>query len=115
MDTIFIRDLRVDTRIGVYDWEQHVSQPLMIDLEFAAPSPAPFRSDRLADAVDYSAVVARIKAFAQEHPHRLVERFAEALADDLRQSFALPSLTLTVAKLSPVPGTGRAGVRIVRG
>src|SRR5512145_3221115 len=81
MNTIFIHDLRVETRIGVYDWEQHLRQTVRLDLEIECPSDAAFRSDHFADALDYSAVVSRLQALAADHPHKLMERFAEAIAD----------------------------------
>ena len=64
MDTIFIHDLRVETRIGVYAWEQHLPQPLLIDLELALPSEKAFASDDFADTLDYAAVAKRVQAFA---------------------------------------------------
>ena len=53
MDTIFITDLRVETRIGVYEWEKHVRQPVLINIEIAMPHSRAGASDDLADALDY--------------------------------------------------------------
>src|SRR5437763_14694178 len=115
VNTIFIQELRVETRIGVYAWEQHVAQPIVIDLELALPSTKAFASDNLADALDYAAVVKRIQAFAANHPHKLLERFAEALADVVRAEFGSPWVRVSVAKLAPVAGVKRLGVVIERG
>src|SRR5881394_1877694 len=115
MNTIFIRELRVETRIGVYEWEQHVAQPLLLDIEIEVPSPKAFATDVFADALDYSAVVKRIQAFASDHPHKLLERFAEALADLLRAEFGSPWVRVRVAKVAPVAGVKRLGVVIERG
>jgi len=115
MDTIFIHDLRVETRIGVYAWEQHQTQPLLLDVEFAAPSARPFASDQLDDAVDYARVVARLQALAAEHPHKLLERFAEAVASILRSEFAVPWVRVRVAKLAPLSGVKQIGVTLERG
>ena len=52
MNTIFIQDLRLETRIGVYEWEQHVGQPLLLNIEFEIPSAKAFASDKLADSCD---------------------------------------------------------------
>jgi dihydroneopterin aldolase len=115
MNTIFVQELRVDTRIGVYAWEQHLPQTLLIDLELALPSTKAFASDDFADALDYAAVVKRVQAFAAEHPHKLLERFAEALAELLRTEFGSPWVRVSVAKLAPVAGVKRLGVVIERG
>ncbi len=115
MNTIFIRELRIETRIGVYDWEQHMAQPVLIDIELEVPSAKAFASDNFADALDYSAVVKRVQAFAADHPHRLLERFAEAIADILRGEFGAPWAMVRVAKLSPIAGVKQIGVAIERG
>ena len=115
MNIIFVHELRVDTRIGVYAWEQHLDQSLLIDLELALPSMKAFASDDFADALDYAAVVKRIQAFAADHPHKLLERFAEALAELLRNEFGSPWVRVSVAKLAPVAGVKRLGVVIERG
>ncbi len=80
MDKIFIHDLRVEARIGVYDWERHLPQTIRLDLELGAPSSLPFKSGRIADALDYAKVVERLKAFAKDAPPPLLERFAEKVA-----------------------------------
>ncbi|MFA7388357.1 MAG: dihydroneopterin aldolase, partial [Thiohalobacteraceae bacterium] len=35
MDIIFLRDLRIDALIGIYDWERRVKQTISLDLEMA--------------------------------------------------------------------------------
>ena len=80
MNTIFIHDLRLETKVGVYAWERELAQTIRVDLDIGLPSTRPFETGELADAIDYAAVVSRIRAFAQEHPHALLERFAEAIA-----------------------------------
>jgi dihydroneopterin aldolase len=115
MNKIFIQDLRLETRIGVYEWEQHLPQPLLVNVEFSLPSSQPFASDRFADVVDYSQVVARLKSLAANHPHKLVERFAEAIADILRGEFGAPWARVSVAKLAPIAGVKQIGVAIERG
>ncbi|TMH32838.1 MAG: dihydroneopterin aldolase [Betaproteobacteria bacterium] len=115
MDTIFINDLRVETRVGVYEWEQHLTQPLLLNVEFELPSTAPFASDKFSDATDYAAVVARLQALAADHPHKLLERFAEAVAEIITSEFGAPWARVRVAKLAPISGVKQIGVSIERG
>ena len=112
--TIFIHDLRVSTRIGIYSWEAHVDQTLRLDLDIGAPSDRPFASGRFEDALDYAAVVARIKAYADAHGHPLLERFAQGIADLVRGEFGAPWVRVRVAKLGALPGVREIGVEIVR-
>jgi dihydroneopterin aldolase len=114
MSKIIITDLRLETRIGVYDWEQQLPQMIRLDLEIALPSEKPFKSGKLEDALDYAIIVARIKAFAKDNPHPLLERFTEAVAQIVLAEFGAPSVRLRVAKLAPLPGVKEIGIEIER-
>ena len=35
MDIVYIRDLRIETIIGIYDWEREVKQTVSLDLDMA--------------------------------------------------------------------------------
>jgi dihydroneopterin aldolase len=115
MDKIFIHDLRVQTRIGIYDWERALAQTVRLDVELGLPSPRVFASGDFADAVDYAAVVRRLQALAADHPHELLERFAQAIADIVLKEFAAPWVRVRVAKLAAIPGVRELGVEIERG
>src|SRR5574337_1108411 len=114
MDTIFIHDLRVETRVGVYAWEHELAQTLRIDVDLGLASLRAFETGELADAIDYAEVVAHVKAFAADHPHRLLERFTEALAQSILATFRAASVSLRVAKLGALPGVREIGVTIER-
>ena len=113
-NSIFIHDLRVETRIGVYEWEQHLAQTIRLDVELGLPSDAVFRTGDFADALDYAAVVRRLQALAADHPHKLLERFAQAVADVLMNEFGAPWAKVRVAKRSPIAGVRELGVAIER-
>lgn len=112
--TIFIHDMRISTRIGVYSWEAHLDQIVRLDLDIGAPSEKPFQSGRFEDALDYAAVAARIRAYAQAHEHPLLERFAQGIADIVRNEYGAPWVRVRVAKLGALPGVKEIGVEIVR-
>jgi dihydroneopterin aldolase len=115
VNRIFITDLRIETRIGVYEWEQHLAQPLLVNLEFDLPSTRVFSSDNFEDALDYTAVVKRLQILAADHTHKLMERFAEAIAEIICGEFGAPWASVRVAKLAPLAGVKQIGVAIVRG
>jgi dihydroneopterin aldolase len=114
LNSIFIHDLRVETRIGVYEWEAKLSQTIRLDVEIGLPSDNVFQSGDFADALDYAAVVKRLQAFATDHPHKLLERFAQAIADMLLAEFAAPWVKVRVAKIAPIAGVRELGVAIER-
>jgi dihydroneopterin aldolase len=111
---IFIRRLQIDARIGVYDWEKLALQPVVIDLEFGLASELACHTDRLGDAIDYSAVVERLRELATEKHYELVEAMAETMAMAIQQEFGVPWLNLTLSKLAPFPGA-EVGIVVERG
>src|ERR1700682_915256 len=114
MNSIFIHDLRVETRIGVYEWEQQIAQTIRIDVELGLPSDKVFRTGDFADALDYAAVVKRLQVFSADQPHKLMERFAQGMADVLMADFATPWVKVRVAKLAPIAGVKELGIAIER-
>ena len=114
MNTIFIHDFRVATKIGVYDWERKATQTVRLDLDIGLASDAAFRSGELADALDYAAVVQRLRAFAATNPYPLLERFAEGIADIVLNEFDAAWVKVRVAKPSAIAGVKELGVAIER-
>ncbi len=115
MNRIFIHDLRVEARIGVYDWERHLPQTVRLDLDFETPSMLPYQSGKIADALDYAKVVERLKAFAKDAPPPLLERFAEKVAHIVMDEFGSPWVRVRVAKLGVIAAVREIGVEIERG
>jgi dihydroneopterin aldolase len=115
VDTVFIRELRVETVIGVYDWERSVRQALLIDLELACDTRRAAGSDRVEEALDYAAVSARVVAFTEQSAFGLIETLAEQLAALVMREFAVPWLRLRLCKPGAVPRARDVGVLIERG
>ncbi len=115
MDIIFIRDLRVDTVIGIYDWERSIKQTLRIDLEMATDIARAAASDSIEDTLNYKAVAKRIIAFVEGSSFQLVETLAERIAELVREEFAVPWVRLSLNKGGAVRGAAGVGVIIERG
>ena len=90
MDIIFLRELRVDTVIGIYDWEREIRQEIVIDLEMATDIRKAAQSDHIDDTLDYKSVAKRIIAFVQESSFQLVETLAERIAEIILTEFNVP-------------------------
>lgn len=96
--TILIKNLRVDTMIGVYEHEKLATQALKLDLELRIDARQAARSDALIDTIDYDEVCASVRDFGRRHQHDLLERFTHQLAGDLMRRFPLRSVSLTAWK-----------------
>ena len=80
MDQIIIRDLRVRCVIGAREHERSAPQDVLISVFLGLDLGPAGRSDRLEQAVDYSALVKKIVARVEESRFFLVEALAEAVA-----------------------------------
>jgi dihydroneopterin aldolase len=115
LDVVFIEDLRIETVIGIYDWERKIRQTVAFDIEMAFDNAVPAASDAIADTLDYKAVAKRLIAFVESSHFELVETLAERCAQILREEFGVPWLRLKLSKPGAVTGSRAVGVIIERG
>ncbi len=115
MDIVFIEDLRIETVIGIYDWERKIRQTIAIDLEMAFDNRKPAASDKIDDTLDYKSVSKRLIIFVENSHFELVETLAERCAEIVMQEFSVPWLRLKLSKPGAVTGSKAVGVRIERG
>ena len=114
MDIIYLRDLRIDTVIGVYEWERRIRQTLSLDVEMGADIRRAAASDDIEDTLSYKAVAKRLIAFVSESRFQLVEKLAEEAARIVITEFGVPWLRLSVNKPGAVRGAQGVGVVIER-
>ena len=115
MDIVFISDLRIDTLIGIYDWERRVRQTISLDLEMGADIRKAAATDAIEDTLNYKAVAKRLIDFVGNSEYQLVETLAEEIAAIVLHEFSVPWVKLTVHKPGAVRGSRDVGVVIERG
>ncbi len=115
MDIIFLRDLRIETVVGIWDWERRIRQTVSIDLEMAADIARAAASDSIDDTLNYKKVAKRLQAFVGESDFQLVETMAERIAEIVLGEFDVPWVRVTVNKPGAIRGSRDVGVRIERG
>ena len=114
MDSILVRDLRVEVLIGIHRREKHVPQTVSIDLDIGLPGAVVFESDKVSDTIDYEQVALKIKALAASRHFRLVETFADRIARTILDDFGAPWVRVNAAKLGILPNAKFVGVSIER-
>ena len=115
MDIVFIKALRADTVIGVYDWERDIRQTVVLDLELACDNRRAAATDAIVDAVDYAAISTRVLTFIEGSAFQLLETMAEQIAAIVIQEFAVPWLRLRLSKPGAIAQAENVGVLIERG
>ena len=115
MDIVFLRDLKIETIIGIFDWEREIKQTVSLDLEMAADVAKAAESDGIEDTLDYKAVAKRLIDFVGHSEYKLVETLAERVADIVLNEFDVPWVRVRVNKPGAVRYAGDVGVVIERG
>jgi dihydroneopterin aldolase len=115
MDIVFIRDLQIETVIGIYDWERKVKQIISLDIDMATDIQKAANSDNIEDTLSYKTVAKRLIEFVEESEYELVEALAEKICQIILEEFDVPWVRLTLNKPGAVRGSKSVGVMIERG
>ncbi len=113
-DIVYIRDLEVETIIGIYDWERKIKQTVSIDLEMAADIKKAAETDDIKYTLNYKSVGKRIISFVENSEYQLVETMAERIAQIVLTEFPVPWLRLRVSKPGALSGSRDVGLVIER-
>jgi 7,8-dihydroneopterin aldolase/epimerase/oxygenase len=114
VDRIFLRELRTETIIGIFDWERKVRQTISVDLEFPGDVRRAAATDRIEDTLNYKSVAKRVLAFVEQSEFQLVETLAEHIAQLILREFAVAWVRVTLNKPGAVRGSRDVGVVIER-
>jgi dihydroneopterin aldolase len=116
-DTIFVSGLLIHAHHGVMAHEEKVGQRFVIDLELSTDLATASRSDKLADTVNYGAIVDTTTEVFTQRSYRLIEAAAGAVADAILAKFVkVSAVRITVRKPhAPIAAIfGDAGVTLTR-
>jgi dihydroneopterin aldolase len=114
--TIELRGIVLHGYHGVLDHERREGQRFLVDLELDLADETAAGSDRIEDAVDYRAVVARVRELSDMRAYHLLEAFAAALADALLAELPVTAVRVRVRKPDVVldPAVEHAAVSVAR-
>ena len=115
MDKVLIRQLSIETVIGIYEWEKQIHQTLLVDLDMAWDNSAAAASDNYQHALCYETVSKRLTQLITEKPIELIETVAEMIAQCVQTEFNVPWVKVVVMKPGAIPHAASVGVEIERG
>ncbi len=115
MDIIYINDLRIETVIGIFDWERKIKQTVVLDIEMAGDCRKAAENDNVEDTLNYKSVAKRLIEFVGNSEYQLVETLAERCAEIIMDEFQVPWVKLRVNKQGALRGARDVGVIIERG
>ncbi|MDX9741349.1 MAG: dihydroneopterin aldolase [Gammaproteobacteria bacterium] len=113
-DIVYLTDLRIDTIIGIFDWERRIRQTVSLDLEMSTDVARAAATDSIEDALDYKAVAKAVIEFVRASEFQLVETLAEKVAELVLSRFGIDSVRLRINKRGAIRGARDVGVVIER-
>jgi dihydroneopterin aldolase len=115
MDRIFIKNLSVETIIGIHDWERITRQRVVLDLEMSADIAKAALAENVDATLNYKTLSETLTNFIENSEFQLIETMAERVTDIIRQDFGVRWVKLTLHKPDALPATTDVGVIIERG
>ena len=114
MDIVYIRDLKIDAVIGIYEWEQRIKQQINVNLEMGWDNRPAAMSDDIKDTLNYKAAAQLVKESVQKSEFELVEALAEHIANLLLEEMNIPWIKVSLGKPMAVTDSAEVGVTIER-
>ena len=108
--TVFVKGLRVEAGIGVYDHEHGRLQTLVIDVTLDL---GPAEVHGLADTINYETVAAAARVIVSEGHVGLVETFAQRLATACLNDSRVRRCSVRIEKPGALQGAEAAGCEVV--
>lgn len=113
-DTIFLTDMRVETVVGIWEWERKIRQTVSIDLEMGVDTRRAAATDDIADTLNYKQVAKRVQQYVGDSNFQLVETIAEKIAETVLAEFDVAWIDVRVNKSGAIRGAKDVGVKIRR-
>jgi len=114
MDIVYIRDLRIDAVIGIYEWEQRIRQQISVNIEMGWDNRKAAKSDDIKDTLNYKAAANLVKELVEKSEVQLVEALAENIATLLLKEMNIPWIKVSLGKPMAVTDSQEVGVTIER-
>ncbi|HEX2885799.1 dihydroneopterin aldolase [Vineibacter terrae] len=111
---VFVRDLIATARIGVHRHEKKAPQRVRINIELLVPEDGRPLNDRLANVVDYEAIVVGVRTLTSEGHVNLVETLAERIAALCLRDRRVHAARVRVEKLEVFADAASVGIEIER-
>lgn len=115
MDIIYLSDLKVETIIGIYDWERETKQTISLNLQMATDIRSAAKHDHIDHTLNYKNVAKRLIQFVEDSSFQLIETMAEQITQIIMGEFNVPWVQLKLSKPGAIRGAADVGLIIERG
>ncbi len=110
MLTVNFHRIELETRIGIYDWEQDKDQTLYISLSLRLRNQSSVSSDAIEDTVDYESIQNLVVEHIGSRSFGLIEKVAYEVYQLLIEHPLIETLEVTVEKPGALSATQMVSV-----
>ena len=111
---VFVRELELMAHVGVFEVEHRYEQRLVVSVELDVVDSYDGTSDRLADVLDYGAVVSSVQRIVDAEHVNLLETLAERIAQTWLDDPRVQAVRVRLEKPDVLPGCRSVGIEIER-
>ena len=114
MDRIIIRNLTLETLVGIYPKEKKTRQNIILNIMIFCELRKAGKSDRLEDTVDYKALKNMIVDFVEKGKFNLIEAVAEGIAKICLSNSYISGVRISIDKPGALTRAESVAVEIER-
>lgn len=111
---VFVRDLTLESYIGIYDHEKQTAQKIRINVDLSVMEKDANLQDNIDNVVCYEKIVCNIETIVQSGHVNLVETLAENIAEMSLQDARVSTVRVRIEKLDAFKNTASVGIEIER-
>lgn len=100
MMIIKIQNLRLKSKIGVYDWEKDFEREIVINLEIATDDLSSLVSDDLRDTIDYDKIYQIVKFHVAKSRFNLIEKMAATILAEIMSDKRIAVAKIEIRKMN---------------
>ncbi|MBI2572559.1 dihydroneopterin aldolase [Candidatus Woesearchaeota archaeon] len=97
-DKIIIHNALFQVNLGVADKERAIKQEIILDLELTTNLKKAANTDNVHDTINYDEIHALLEEYMKKHQHKLIETFAEKIAQLLLKQYPLIQIRVIFKK-----------------
>jgi dihydroneopterin aldolase len=114
MDLVKIEGLSLQALIGVYDFERHAKQRVIVDLVMHTDFSKAGATDDVTHTIDYGKVAERLGDLADKCEFKLLEALGAQMSDMIFAEFAPEKIELTLSKPDIIDNADNVAITLIR-
>ena len=114
MFKVTIKNIKVETKIGVSDKERKKNQMLHVSLSFKYNLLNKKKIDNIKFLKDYSKIIKYLRYFIQKSHYKTLEKLIMECSKNLKQMFKIKNISLKVEKIETAKKYGCQSVSVTK-